>query len=327
MEHIPTDGGALLVANHAGAIPSDAPAIMHGIETELGRPVYGLAEHVFRTLPVVGTLVGAGRRRHRQPPQRLPAAARAAAARPRLPRGHQGHLEALHRALPAAAVRARRLRRDRHAGRASRSSRSPSSAPRSRCRSCSTSRRLAKPLGVPYVPVTANMLAPRARSGLVAYFPAKFKIRVLEPIHFDVAARPAALQPQQGDGPRPRTSGERIQAALYDMLRTAAVGLVRLMRPSDGAFSSPGWDVLGWPGRPARSKPTPSVDVIVGLDRDEPTVELERTEYVRSDESYSILTRIVKADEGRHDRPHVPGRRLDRRSLAARSTRSTSSAR
>ena len=39
----------------------------------------------------------------------------------------------------------------------------------------------------------------------------------------------------------------------------------------------------------------PTVDVIVGLDRHEPTVPLERTEYVRSDESYSILARIVKA--------------------------------
>ncbi|HEY8059664.1 MAG TPA: lysophospholipid acyltransferase family protein, partial [Acidimicrobiales bacterium] len=56
MEHIPADGGALLVANHAGAIPSDAPAILHGIETELGRPVYGMAEYIFRTLPVVSTL-------------------------------------------------------------------------------------------------------------------------------------------------------------------------------------------------------------------------------------------------------------------------------
>ena len=44
LEKIPKDGGALLIANHAGAIPSDAPAIMHGIETELGRPVYGLAD-------------------------------------------------------------------------------------------------------------------------------------------------------------------------------------------------------------------------------------------------------------------------------------------
>ncbi|MEL7208755.1 MAG: lysophospholipid acyltransferase family protein, partial [Actinomycetota bacterium] len=56
LEHIPTDGGALLVANHAGAIPSDAPVIMHGIETELERPIYGLADHFFKGAPVLGTL-------------------------------------------------------------------------------------------------------------------------------------------------------------------------------------------------------------------------------------------------------------------------------
>ena len=56
LEKIPHHGGALLIANHAGAIPSDAPAIMHGIEEELGRPVYGLADYFFRTIPVVGTL-------------------------------------------------------------------------------------------------------------------------------------------------------------------------------------------------------------------------------------------------------------------------------
>src|SRR5439155_1076668 len=49
------DAVLLLVSNHAGAIPSDAPAIMHGIETELGRPVYGLAEHLFKAVPIVGT--------------------------------------------------------------------------------------------------------------------------------------------------------------------------------------------------------------------------------------------------------------------------------
>src|SRR6478736_3820227 len=38
-----------------------------------------------------------------------------------------------------------------------------------------------------------------------------------------------------------------------------------------------------------------SVEVIVGLDTREPTIELERTEYVRSDENYSILSRIVQA--------------------------------
>ena len=56
LEKIPLHGGALLIANHAGAIPSDAPAIMHGIEEELGRPVYGMADNFFRTIPVVGTM-------------------------------------------------------------------------------------------------------------------------------------------------------------------------------------------------------------------------------------------------------------------------------
>jgi UDP-glucose 4-epimerase len=51
-----------------------------------------------------------------------------------------------------------------------------------------------------------------------------------------------------------------------------------------------------WGGRVAQAlEADPDVDVIVGLDRFEPTVQLERTEYVRSDESYSILARIVKA--------------------------------
>jgi len=36
--------------------PSDAPVIMHGIEKELGRPVYGMADYFFRTVPVVSTL-------------------------------------------------------------------------------------------------------------------------------------------------------------------------------------------------------------------------------------------------------------------------------
>jgi 1-acyl-sn-glycerol-3-phosphate acyltransferase len=56
LEKIPTDGGALLVANHAAAIPSDAPVIMHGIETELERPCYGLADELFKSMPVVGTM-------------------------------------------------------------------------------------------------------------------------------------------------------------------------------------------------------------------------------------------------------------------------------
>jgi UDP-glucose 4-epimerase len=51
-----------------------------------------------------------------------------------------------------------------------------------------------------------------------------------------------------------------------------------------------------WGGRLAqRLEEDPEVDVIIGLDRDRPQVKLERTEYVRSDENYSILSRIVQA--------------------------------
>jgi UDP-glucose 4-epimerase len=51
-----------------------------------------------------------------------------------------------------------------------------------------------------------------------------------------------------------------------------------------------------WGGRLAQAlEDDPSVDVIIGLDTKEPTVRLERTEFVRTDESYSILARIVRA--------------------------------
>lgn len=51
-----------------------------------------------------------------------------------------------------------------------------------------------------------------------------------------------------------------------------------------------------WGGRVAQALEAESdIDVIIGLDTTEPTVELERTEYVRTDESYSILARIVRA--------------------------------
>jgi UDP-glucose 4-epimerase len=51
-----------------------------------------------------------------------------------------------------------------------------------------------------------------------------------------------------------------------------------------------------WGGRLAKVfEEDPSVDVIVGMDTDEPVVQLERTEFVRTDDSYSILARLVRA--------------------------------
>jgi UDP-glucose 4-epimerase len=51
-----------------------------------------------------------------------------------------------------------------------------------------------------------------------------------------------------------------------------------------------------WGGLVAQALESESnVDVLIGLDTEEPMVELERTEYVRTDENYSLLARIVRA--------------------------------
>jgi UDP-glucose 4-epimerase len=51
-----------------------------------------------------------------------------------------------------------------------------------------------------------------------------------------------------------------------------------------------------WGGRLAKQlEADPEIDVIVGLDTTPPDVELERTEFVRVDQNYSILSRIVAA--------------------------------
>jgi UDP-glucose 4-epimerase len=53
-----------------------------------------------------------------------------------------------------------------------------------------------------------------------------------------------------------------------------------------------------WGGRVAQAlEADPDVEVIVGLDTREPSVPLDRTEYVRADEGYSILSRIVRATQ------------------------------
>ena len=53
-----------------------------------------------------------------------------------------------------------------------------------------------------------------------------------------------------------------------------------------------------WGGRMAQALETePEVEMILGLGANEPRVPLERTEFVRSDQKYSILNRIVRATQ------------------------------
>jgi len=216
LEKIPQQGGALLIGNHAGAIPADAPAIMHGIERELGRPVYGLADFFFRTLPVVGTLWSrtggvpahpdnAFRLLHDQQqlalvfPEGTKATSKTYSDRYRLRRfGRGGFVEIAMRAgvpiIPIAVVGAEESMPIIF--------RVPG---------------VAKVLNLPYFPVTANALL-MGPIGYVTYFPVKFKFRVLDPISFDV-------EPGLDRYSRSRVMDEAerirstLQDALHDMLR------------------------------------------------------------------------------------------------------------
>jgi len=216
LENIPTTGGALLVANHAAAIPSDAPMIMHGIEIELGRSVYGLADNWFRTIPLVGTAWSrmggvpahpdnAHRLLHDEGalalvfPEGTKGPSKLVTERYQLRRfGRGGFVETAMRAgvpvVPIAVVGAEEsmpiLYRMSGA---------------------------AKALRLPYLPVTANHFLMGPLVGSLVHLPSKFRLKVLEPVNFDVG-------PLLEHYPRGRIMEEaeairqRIQEALYEML-------------------------------------------------------------------------------------------------------------
>jgi 1-acyl-sn-glycerol-3-phosphate acyltransferase len=220
LEKIPRTGGALLIANHAGAIPADAPMIMQGIETELGRPVYGLADYWFRTLPVIGTLWSRGGGVPADPdnayrllhddgqlvlvfPEGTKGPGKLSRDRYQLRRfGRGGFVETAMRAgvpvVPIAVVGAEEsmpiLFKLPTLGRA---------------------------LGVPYIPVTANHLLLGPVLGTLLHFPAKFRFRVLDPIRFDVEPGleryPRSKVMEQADAIR-----RDLQDELYEMLANRA---------------------------------------------------------------------------------------------------------
>jgi 1-acyl-sn-glycerol-3-phosphate acyltransferase len=216
LEKIPPHGGALLVGNHAGAIPSDAPVIMHGIEKELGRPVYGLADYFFRTVPVVGTLWARGGGVSARPanayrllreqgqlvldfPEGTKGPSKSFTDRYQLRRfGRGGFVELAMRAgtpvIPLAIIGSEEAMPVLF--------RLP---------------RVAKALGLPYFPVTVNLLT-MGPLGVVLPFPAKFTLRVLDPITFDVPPDQERYSKSRimDEAERIRTL---IQESVYDMLR------------------------------------------------------------------------------------------------------------
>jgi 1-acyl-sn-glycerol-3-phosphate acyltransferase len=215
LEKVPLAGGALLVANHAGAIPTDAPTIMHGIEEQLGRPVYGLADYLFRSVPVVGTVWarGGGVAAHPDNAYRLLREQRQLALV--FPEGTKGTGK-----LYRERYRLRRFGRGGFVEIAMRAGvpvvpivviGSEETMP-----ILAKSPLLARALGVPYVPLTANMLL-LGPLGLLP-LPAKLRLRVLDPVHFDVPAG-------QERYPRSRVFEEAeairqsMQRQIYDLLR------------------------------------------------------------------------------------------------------------
>ena len=150
---------------------------------------------------------------------------------------------------------------------------------------------LAKALGVPYVPVTANLLT-MGPLGLVMPFPGK--IQAARP-------RPGPLQPPPGPGPlleEPHHGG--IRADPYPApgggVRHAAGPAQRVVRMSNRVLVT-GADTF-WGGRMTQAlENDPSIDVILGIGTHAPSVPFERAEFVRSDQNYSILNRIVKATQ------------------------------
>jgi 1-acyl-sn-glycerol-3-phosphate acyltransferase len=199
LDKIPTEGGALLVSNHA---------------------VYGLADEMFKRLPVVGLLwsrVGgvlahpdnAYRLLREQQqlalvfPEGTKGTGKSYQDRYQLRRfGRGGYVQIAMRAgvpiVPIAVVGAEEAQPI-----------------------VWKSPQLAKLLGLPYVPFTANMLAfgpLLGPLGALLDLPSKIRVRVLDPVHFDVEPdRPRYSRSRIMD--ESEAIRQRIQEALLDMLR------------------------------------------------------------------------------------------------------------
>jgi 1-acyl-sn-glycerol-3-phosphate acyltransferase len=185
IEHVPASGGALLVSNHSGALPPDAPMIGKAIKEEhpYPRPLNVTVEHFFKgypgasvLLPKIGCVAAHPANVHRLLydegqlvlvfPEGRKGTEKLYKERYRLRRfGRGGFVEAAMRAqspiVPVCVVGAEE------------------SAP-----VFAQLKILKRLTGLLYAPVTPTF--PHfGLLGMLGYLPAKFKIRFLEPIHFD----------------------------------------------------------------------------------------------------------------------------------------------
>jgi 1-acyl-sn-glycerol-3-phosphate acyltransferase len=185
IENVPSTGGALLVSNHSGALPPDAPMIGKAIKEEHThpRPLNTTVEHFFKgypgfsmLLPKIGCVAAHPANVHRLLrdeeqlvlvfPEGRKGTEKLFKDRYRLRRfGRGGFVEAAMRAnapiVPVCVVGAEEA--------------APVFAQVSV---------LQKLTGLLYFPITPTF-PHLGLLGMLGYLPAKFKIRFLEPIHFD----------------------------------------------------------------------------------------------------------------------------------------------
>lgn len=217
LDKIPKQGPALLVANHSGALPPDALSIMQGIEQGIGRPVYGLADNLFRTIPALNIAWSRGGGVSANPdnayrlladegqlvlafPEGIRGPLKPFSERYTLRRfGRGGFVETAMRAgvpiIPIAVVGAEE--------------------------SMPVIARVPIPksqIGIPYLPITLNHVLFGPVLGSVLWFPAKIRIRVLEPVVID--AEPGEARYSRSKVLEESTKIEElIKRAITDMLR------------------------------------------------------------------------------------------------------------
>ncbi len=213
-EHVPADGRALIVANHAGVVPWDGAMIGTAVRRHVERDVRALVLNWAFELPWAGTVI----RRGGGVPA-TPANARRLLDEDHLvlvlPRGRQGHQQALLGPLPAGALRPRR---------ASSRPRCERGAPIVPCAVVGSEEihpkiaeapGVAKLLGMPYLPITPTfpLLGPLGAVPL----PSRWRIEFCAPVDLSAygpdAASDRRLVLELTDAIR-----EQIQAKVYENL-------------------------------------------------------------------------------------------------------------
>jgi 1-acyl-sn-glycerol-3-phosphate acyltransferase len=217
IENIPSSGGALLVSNHSGALPPDAPMIAKAIREEHPRPrqLNITVEHFFKGYPGFSMLV----------PKVGCVAAHPANVQRLL--YDEGELVLV---FPEGRKGSEKLYKDRYKLRRFGRGGFVEAAMRARAPIvpvCVVGAEEAAPIfahvsvlqrltGLIYFPITPTFphLGPL---GMLGYLPAKFKIRFLEPIHFDEEGMHEDRALVQSVAHEVRA---RIQESLFEMVQT-----------------------------------------------------------------------------------------------------------